>query len=131
MMTGTNMFEYFNLNPAGRNVGDCTVRAIAKATGQGWEETYVGLCVEGLSMYDMPSANSVWGSYLRRKGFQRRIIPDACPDCYTVSEFASEHPIGTYILALSGHVVCVDNGVVYDSWDSGGEIPLYYWTRSE
>ena len=27
-------FSYFNPNPAGQKVGDCTVRAIAKATGK-------------------------------------------------------------------------------------------------
>lgn len=80
---------------------------------------------------DMPSANHVWGAYLRRKGFTRHIIPDTCPDCYTVSDFAAEHPKGTYILALSGHVVCVCAGDWYDTWESGGEIPLYYWERSD
>ena len=60
-------FSYFNPNPEGKQVGDCTVRAIAKATGKGWDETYVGLCLQGLKMGDMPSANSVWGAYLRQQ----------------------------------------------------------------
>lgn len=58
-----------NENPAGRNVGDCTVRAIAKGLGQSWEETYVGIALQGYVMRDMPSANHVWGSYLRSHGF--------------------------------------------------------------
>nr|DAF38594.1 MAG TPA: cytochrome b5 [Caudoviricetes sp.] len=78
-------------------------------------------------MGDLPSANSVWGAYLRSKGFVRRIVPDTCPDCYNVSDFAEEHPDGTYILALSGHVVCVSGGNWIDTWDSGGGVPLYYW----
>lgn len=82
-------------------------------------------------MGDMPSANAVWGTYLRGKGFVRQIIPDTCPDCYTVADFAMDHPSGTYILALSGHVVCVINGDWIDTWDSGGEIPLYYWHKEE
>lgn len=125
------MYQRFNVNPAGRNVGDCVVRAIAKATGQGWEEAYIALCVQGLISYDMPSANAVWGAYLRRLGFRRHLIPDTCPDCYTVSDFAAEHPAGTYVLALSGHVVCVEDGIIYDSWDCGSEVPLYYWERNE
>ena len=56
---------------------------------------------------------------------------DECPDCYTVADFAAEHPSGTYILSLSGHVVCVMDGDYYDTWDSGGEIPLYYWCKEE
>lgn len=122
-------FSFFNPNPAGKNVGDCTVRAISRALGQGWEDTYISLAIQGLILGDMPSANHVWGAYLREKGFTRGIIPNTCPDCYTVGEFAAEHPHGIYILALSGHVVCVEDGVIYDSWDSSGEVPLYYWHK--
>ena len=120
-------FEPYNPSPLGRNVGDCSVRALSKALGQSWERTYVGLCVEGLMGCDMPSANVIWGSYLRRHGFQRYLAPEDV----TVAEFADEHPTGTYVLALSGHVVCVVDGVLYDTWNSGNEIVLYYWTRKE
>ena len=124
-------FSYFNPNPAGRQVGDCTVRAISKATGQSWDETYMGLCLQGLIMGDMPSANSVWGAYLRQPGFARNVIPNTCPDCYTVAEFAADHPRGVYVLALSSHVVRVADGSYFDTWDSGSEIPLFYWAKEE
>lgn len=123
-------YSRHNANPAGNRVGDCTVRAIARAIGQDWESTYVGLALQGYKMHDMPSANHVWGAYLRSLGFDRHILPATCPDCYTVADFAADHPTGTYILAISGHVVCVEDGTWYDTWDSGGEIPLYYWERT-
>jgi len=122
-------YVQYNPNPTRKNVGDCTVRAISKALNKSWEETYIGLAVQGLMMGDMPSANAVWGSYLRTKGFTREIIPQICSDCYTMADFADEHPQGTYILALSGHVVCIQNGAIYDSWNSSGEIPLYFWYK--
>lgn len=125
------MFESYNANPINNHVGDCTVRAISKALGQDWEKTYVDLAMEGLYLCDMPSANHVWGSYLRKKGFKRDIIPDTCPDCYTVRNFCEEHPNGTFILALINHVIAVINGHYYDTWDSGNEIPVYYWHREE
>ena len=62
----------YNPNPTGKNVGDCTVRAISKALGQSWEETYVGLVLQGFIMGDMPSANAVWGAYLRKNNFIRQ-----------------------------------------------------------
>lgn len=111
-------------------MGDCTVRAISGALGQSWEATYAGLALQGFRLCDMPSANHVWGAYLREKGFSRKIMPDGCPDCYTVADFAADNPLGTYILALSGHVVCVRDGDWYDSWDSGGEVPLYFWEKT-
>lgn len=123
-------FVSYNANPDGKNVGDCTVRAISRALNQDWETTYTGLALQGFIMRDMPSANHVWGSYLRSNGFSRYILPDACPDCYTVSDFAGEHPEGVFILALSGHVVCVEDGNYYDTWNSGDKVPLYYWERT-
>ncbi len=124
------MWKEYNCNPIRKRVGDCTVRAISKALGQDWETTYVGLSLQGYMMADLPSANAVWGAYLRQKGFRRNIIPEECPDCYCAADFAAEHPTGTYILALSGHVVCVCDGNIYDTWDSSDETPLYYWERT-
>lgn len=44
------MFVFFNSNPDAKRVGDCTVRAIAKAMCSEWEQTYLALCVEGLRL---------------------------------------------------------------------------------
>ena len=33
-------FEYYNNNPFGRHVNDCSVRAIALAKEQSWDDTY-------------------------------------------------------------------------------------------
>lgn len=119
------MFKYYNPNPKAARVGDCTIRAISKATGQPWEETYIGLAIEGLIQADMPSSNHVWGSYLQRKGFSRHLV-----DGETVESYARKHP-ETCVLALSGHVVATQNGNYYDSWDSGQEVPIYAWKKEE
>ena len=122
------MYEYYNPNPKLLNVGDCVIRAITKALGISWETAYAGLSAKGFELSDMPSANHVWGAYLRSKGFRRFII-DAEDDNYSVRDFCMDYPSGTYVLALQGHVVAVVNGVYFDSWDSGDERPLYYWRR--
>lgn len=119
----------YNPNPTRGNVGDCTVRAISKALNQEWETTYAGLTAYGFMLCDMPSANHVWGAYLRRNGFKRYIVDDNGQDIYTVDDFCRDNPSGVYVLAIPGHVVCVVDGNYYDSWDSGGEIPQYYWAR--
>lgn len=117
--------SFYNPNPDGRNVGDCTVRAISKAMDQDWDKTYWGLCVEGALMHDMPSANAVWGSYLKKNGFLREMVQDDV----SVRDFVDQHPNGTYLLSLSGHVVCARDKVLYDTWDSSNEIVIYFWTR--
>lgn len=124
------MFEMYNPNPEGKSVGDCAVRAISKALGQTWEQTYAGLCLEGFLRGDLPNSDSVWGHYLRRHGFSRHFIPDDCPGCMTVQRFAEQNPQGVYILSMPGrHVVTVKDGVIYDSWESGRETPEYYWQK--
>ena len=122
--------EYLN-NPIGRRVGDCAVRAVAKALNMGWESAYIALTMNGLAMGDMPSSDSVWGATLRQHGFYRKALPNSCPDCYTAEDFCMDHPVGTYVLAFGGHVATVVDGDLYDSWDSSKEVPIYYWYRKE
>lgn len=122
------MWKYFNPNPAGRKVGDCSVRAVAAALGVSWEDAYSMVTANGFQMGDMPSSDSVWGSVLRQHGFYRYAIPNKCPDCYTAEDFAADHPKGVYVLGFGGHVATVIDGVLYDSWDSSNEIPIYFWT---
>ena len=55
------MYKYFNPNPCGKNVSDCTVRAICKATGKDWGEVYLRLCMQGYLDGDLPNANACWG----------------------------------------------------------------------
>ena len=95
-------YSNYNPNPAGRSVGDCAVRAVALATG----------------------------GYLIRHGFSRHVMPDDAPDGYTVAEFARDHPSGMFVLSMPGrHVVTVVDGDYYDSWDSGAEVPVYYYAK--
>ena len=122
-------FIFFNPNPAGKFVGDCVIRAISKATGQSWEKTYIGIVEKGLNMRDMPSANRVWAAYLKDLGFNKYIIPNTCPECYSIRDFAYENPNGVFILGTGTHVVCVCDGNYYDTWDSGDETPIYFFKK--
>lgn len=124
-------FVLYNPNPTGRNVGDCAIRAVAKALKTDWETAYVMIAENGYAMGDVPSADSVWGSVLRQNGFYRRSIPNSCPDCYTAGDFARDNPRGTFVLGFGGHCATIDNGILYDSWDSSQEIPQYVWYRRD
>ena len=122
---------YFNPNPNGSRTGDCVIRAIAAVTGQTWDTTYTAVALQGYALADMPSANHVWRAYLKSRGFSRAIIPDTCPDCYTVNDFADEHPKGAFVLGTGNHAVAVVDGTVLDTWDSRNEIPIYYFYKEE
>lgn len=120
-------YVYFNPNPAGKKVGDCVIRAVSKLTGQDWQTTYMDIALAGFELCDMPSSNNVWAAYLKRLGYRRHVIPDNCPDCYTVRDFCRDNRRGKFLLATGSHVVAVVNGNYFDAWDSGDEVPVYFW----
>lgn len=118
-----------NPNPNNNNTGDCVIRAICIAEDKEWDDVYLELMVKGFAMKDMIESNELWNSYLHGLGYKRYIIPDSCPDCYTVREFAQDHPHGIFILGTGSHAVTVIDGDYYDSWDSGYKVPIYYWKK--
>lgn len=122
--------EYQN-NPVGRKVGDCAVRAVAKALNMGWEAAYIALVINGLQMGDMPSSNSVIVATLRQHGFKRKAVPDTCPYCYTAEDFCEDHPRGVFVLFFGEHVATVVDGDLYDAWNSSKEVPQFVCYRKE
>ena len=124
-------FVSYNANPLRNQVGDCVIRAIAKAENKSWDEAYAAVCLEGAFLGDMPTANAVWGSWLKKQGYRRYPIEDKEKDGYTVADFCADHPQGVFILAMQSHVVAVCDGRYFDTWDCGNEEPIYYWCKKE
>lgn len=122
-------YRFFNPNPLGKFVGDCTIRAICAATGLDWYEIHGQQCSLSRIMADMPSSDDVWWELLRLHGFRKVNLLDYCPDCYTVEDFAYDHPDGIYVLGPKEHAITIINGDWYDTWDSGATVPLYYLRR--
>ena len=98
-------YIYYNPNPLKLSVGDCTIRAISCALNLSWDQTYYELTDLGFKMYDMPSANRVWGQFLKNNGFKKYQLPDICPDCYTIKDFCLDHPYGTFIVGTGEHEI--------------------------
>lgn len=89
----------YNPNPDKNEVGDCTIRALTLALEETWDNTYLLVSAKAFEMKDMPSSNPVWAAVLRQNGFKRHVIPNECPDCYTIEDFCRDHPRGLYVLA--------------------------------
>ena len=121
-------YKYFNPNPVKATAGDCVVRMYCAITGKSWAVAYEKLADRGAEMGDMPNAKVVWVSLLRDLGFQKKTVPNYCPDCYTIKQFAKEHPYGLYAVCTGTHVVAVVDGDYMDSWDSGEEAIMFYLT---
>ena len=120
-----------NLNPLGKRTGDCVIRSIASVMNEDWDRIYIDLMLEGYAMKDIPTANYLWGDYLRKWGYTRHVIPNTCPKCYTVKDFAKDHQEGRFVLATGTHAVASVDGNYIDSWDSGNEVPVYFWQMGD
>jgi len=123
------MWIYANPNPCRQEEPDCVVRAIAIATGQTWHQVHYGLCRLSAKLCTMPSVNWLWGVYLERHGFEKFLLPEACPECVTVREFARRYPEGMYIIGTGSHAVAVINENWIDTWNSGDEVPTYFFRK--
>lgn len=82
-------------------------------------------------MGDISNSNAVLAAVLRQNGFYRGRFPDNCNDCLTAEEFTEVFPKGTYVLGFGNHVACVKNGILFDSWNSSDETPLYFFERKD
>lgn len=126
------IFRKWNPNPMGLDhVEDCVQRAISAALDVPWEAAS-DIVHEAAKAMGLPEhSDAVWGAVLRQNGFYRAILPNACPDCFTVRDFCLEHPRGVFVLKTNGHVVTAIDGRVFDTWDSTDEPVIYYWYRKE
>lgn len=125
------MYSELNINPEKKQTGDCVIRAIGTVIDKEWDDTFLELMAKAFQMKEMPSQNNAWGAYLHDLGFKRYVIEDTCPDCYNVKDFANDHPKGRYVVGTGTHVIAVIDGNYYDTWDSGEEVPVYYWQKEK
>lgn len=144
----TDTFHWHNENPRGRLVDDCVVRAIARATGSSWDDTFEALVSLSRVMRVMPNERTLFARLLDSMGWEKHPRP-LKPDRrrYTGAEFcrllSKQHPKGDTgpIVAHIGihHLVCIvpmeaegRTGCQYkvlDTWDSTNGRVGNYWTK--
>ena len=124
------MYIGYNPNPVRSDpVGDCAVRAVAKALDITWEDAYAKLSANGFLMGDILNSDAVLAAVLRSNGFRRGTVDNDCPDCYTVADFAEDNKDGIYVVKSDNHVATIIDGNLFDSWDSSNRVPLWYWEK--
>lgn len=124
-------YKFYNPNPVGRFNIDCIPRATAKALDIDWDAASVLLCNAAIGMGTVECSDDAMAAVLRRHGFCRDVIPNTCPECYTVNDFCEDHPKGTFVLELGGHVVTIVDGVAYDTTNPARETVQFYWYQKE
>ena len=109
------MYRYYNANPLGRKVNDCTVRAIALATNESWDSTY-----NYLSDYAQQEAvmmdNVIYIDKFLDKNFEK-IHTNAKGYNMTVDDVSKRWYKGTYLITMKNHITCCIDGVIYDTFN--------------
>lgn len=121
------MWIEYNPNPKHKRVGDCVIRGICSFIEKPWEDVYIDLVIYGFKECDMPSSNYVWQKYLSSLNYMKHNIPENKRWNYTIKDFCEDNPKGKFLLGTGTHVVFVNDGNYYDVWDSGDEVPIFYW----
>ena len=110
------MYKYYNANPLGRKVNDCTVRAISLATGKTWDATYEELSKFAQSQAIMLDEVLYIDQFLERR-FEKLCGCKEKVKKLPVGDFVKEHPIGTYLITMNGHITCCIDGCIYDTFN--------------
>ena len=114
------MYKYFNLNPLGRRVDDCTVRAIGLALGITWDEAFVYLSEYARARAIMPDEVQYIDQFLSER------FPKICgckdKSRITVGDFVKLNPVGTYLITMNGHITCCIDGCIYDTFNPSDRI---------
>lgn len=106
------MYRYYNANPFGRHVNDCAVRAISLAENESWDDTYQKLSDYSRRQGITLSETSFINDYLADR-YERVCLRGI----YTVQDFLDLQMRGTYLITMSGHITCVIDGEVWDTFD--------------
>lgn len=116
------MYKFYNANALGNSVNDCVVRAISKAQGKTWDETYEELSYiaqeEGILLDDVNFVENYLDKRYRR----------TCHYSKTVGEFVKEHKKGTYLVTMQGHITTIIDGIIYDTFDCSNRRIWCAWT---
>lgn len=109
------------------NCGDCTIRAIANATGQDYLDVYNNINkLAGISCRN-GTPKQITRQYLRSIGWEwhpTMLIGQGCKTHLNANELPNNTIL---IVSVSKHLTCVKYGTIYDTYDPsrGGNRCVY------
>lgn len=126
--------EIYNVNPKGRKVGDCVVRAISYAACQSWEDTLEGLFKVALKKKSELACKDVFEVYLEQLGFIKCSQPRKMDNTkYLVHEIDEVVDTNYFdlVINVANHLTCVDGNELIDIWDCRAKSVGNYWIRKK
>ena len=103
------------------NIADCSIRALSVAENISWDMAYDMLSDSARKLGLMQSDVNAIEEYLDLRYNRVPIYEE------TVGEFMENHPKGTYLITMPGHITVLKNGINYDTFDSSNRILWNAW----
>ena len=133
-MIDNKYYHFINVNPKGKFVGDCVIRAIALACGQSWETTIREMTELGIKHGYEVNDQKLYPKYLELKGFKEMKEPRTSNNTkITVRDFIDDRDgfaINTIVMNVgSHHVSCIKDNKVNDTWDCSRNTMHKYWVK--
>lgn len=107
-------WKFVNLNPLSDIELDCVCRAITNVTGRDYYDIEKKLC-EIASLFECEQLCVCCYKFLLDYvfGFKRIEEYQGRP----IKEFLEDVRYGTYLVRIEGHLSCIRNGYIEDTWD--------------
>ena len=116
--------QYFRMKYKKDRVGDCVVRALTIATGEDYKDVRTELWETSLENGYMPNSNENYEQFLLKRGF----VPEKKIKGFNLGRYPLCQNC-TYVVRLSRHVVCLDQGLVRDIWYCRAWYPYKTWRK--
>jgi hypothetical protein len=110
-----DLFVYQNPHPQNKNVGDCVKRAITIATSMDYKTVQLRLnrYKKITRSYDF-NEDKNWVPFVEKELGAKKL---SGYHNIKIGDFAKLNLKGKYIIRCRGHVTCIINGKVYDTWN--------------
>lgn len=108
------MFIEHNQNPYGANIDDCVIRAISFALDASYQDVFDGLCELADKLGKDIDQYCVFKKFLDNHGYECREVITKNITVKQLSKYCKGH---TVIVLVNGHLTCIKDGNVYDTWN--------------
>lgn len=125
-------YIYYNNNPKNLRTGDCVIRAISRANHITWKEVYKDLADRGIEKGLIMNERKNFIPYLKSLGWiQEKCIRDEYGKRISVEELSKILGLGTYIVNTRKHLTVIEDGNIYDTWDTSKETPGKFYRKED
>tara|TARA_R100001510_G_C7499670_1_gene103892 strand:- start:129 stop:521 length:393 start_codon:yes stop_codon:yes gene_type:complete len=107
--------------------GDCVIRSIAIALDQSYRQTLMDLCELGINLGRLPNDDIVFNKYLSSKGWVKRKANRHNYKLMKLKDCAFDS--SKVLVRTRGHLTCVLDDTVHDTWDCRSKYAGVYWSK--